>query len=51
MTMEMRLKMKNRSHRYNTNRPWPRHGRTYTKHKMCLDIMIFIYIKQRLSNI
>ena len=26
MTMKMRLKMKNRSHIYNTNGPMPRHG-------------------------
>ena len=29
--MEMRLKMKNRSHRYGINRNRPRHGHKYTK--------------------
>ena len=36
MAMKMRLKMKNRSHRYDINRPTPRHGYKYTKYKMCL---------------
>ena len=45
MTMKMRLKMKNRSSRYDINRPRRRHGPKYTKHKTCLDI------KQHLSNI
>ena len=34
MTMKMRLKMKNRSSRYDINRPKPRHGHKYTKYKM-----------------
>ena len=37
MTMKLRLKMKNRSHRNDLNRPKPRYGRKYTKYKMCLD--------------
>ena len=45
----MRLKIKNRSLGYNINRP--RHGLKYTKDKMCLSIMMVIYIKQHLSNI
>ena len=44
MTMKMRLKMKNRSHRYDINRPIPRHGHKYTKYKMCLSIMVVICI-------
>ena len=32
--MEMKLKMKNRSLRYNINRPRPRHGSKYIKYKM-----------------
>ena len=28
----MRLKMKNRSHRYDINRPRPKHGHKYTKY-------------------
>ena len=50
MTMKMRLKMKNKSHRYDINRPWPKHRRKYTKYKMCLIIMV-IASKQHLSNI
>ena len=34
MTMKMSLKVKNRSHRYDINRPRLRHGRKYTKYKM-----------------
>ena len=41
MTMKMTLKMKNRSHRYNINRPRLRHEHKYTKYKMCLSIMTF----------
>ena len=33
MTIKTRLKMKNRSHRYDINRPWPRHGHKHTKYK------------------
>ena len=51
MAMKMRLKMKNRSHRYDINRPTPRHGYKYTKYKMCLSIMMVICIKQHQSNI
>ena len=32
MTMKMRLKMKYRSHRYDINRPRPRHGLKQTKY-------------------
>ena len=32
MAMKMRLGMKNRSHRYDINRPRPRHGHKYTKY-------------------
>ena len=46
----MRLKMKNRSHRYDINRPGPRHGHKYTKYKMCLCIMMVICIKQHLRS-
>ena len=47
----MRLKMKNRSHRYDINRVRPRHGHKYTKYKTYISIMIVICIKQHLSNI
>ena len=33
MTTKMRLKMKNRSQRYDINRTRPRHGHRYTKYK------------------
>ena len=32
--MKMRLKMKNRSSRYDINRPTSRHGHKYTKFEM-----------------
>ena len=51
MTMKMRLKMKNRWHRYDINRHGLRHGCKYTKYEMCLTIMMVICIKQHLSNI
>ena len=40
--MKMRLRIKNRSSRYNVNRP--RHTHKYTKYKMCLSIMVVKYI-------
>ena len=51
MAVKMRLKMKNRSHRYNIKRLRPRQGPEYTKYKMFLRIMITKFIKQHLSNI
>ena len=51
MAMKVRLKMKNRSHRYGKNRPRLGHGHKYTKYNMCLNIMMVIYVKQHLSNI
>ena len=36
---------KKRSQRYDINRPRPRHGHKHTKYKMCLSIMMVIYIK------
>ena len=47
----MRLKMINRSPRYDIKRTRVRHGLKYTKYKMCLSIMIVVSIKQHLSNI
>ena len=43
--------MKNRSHRYDINRPWPRDGHKYTKYKIYLSIMMAMCIKQDISNI
>ena len=47
----MRLKTKNRSHRYDINRPRQRQEHKYTKHKMCPGIIMVICIKQHLNNI
>ena len=38
MTMKMRLKMKNGSHRYDINRPRPKNGQKHPKCKICLSI-------------
>ena len=46
----MRMKM-NSSHRHDINRPRPRHGYEYTKHKMCPSMMMVLSGKQHLSNI
>ena len=43
--------MKSRSHRYDINRPSPRHGHKYIKYEMCLIIMMVICIKEHLNNI
>ena len=43
--------MKNRSHRYDKNKPRSRHGHKYTTNKMCPSIMMVICIKQHLSNV
>ena len=45
MAMKIRLKMKNISQRYDIN--WPRFGYKYAKVKICLGIMMVIYIKQQ----
>ena len=49
--MKMRLKMKNRTHRYKINKPSLIHGHRYTKYKMCLSRMMVACIKQHLNNI
>ena len=43
----MKMKIKNRSHRYDINRPKPR----YSKYKKCLNMTLLICIMQHLSNI
>ena len=48
---KMRLKMENRSHRYNINRPRARHGHKYAKYKMRHSTIMVICIKQHLSDI
>ena len=49
---EMKMKMKNRSHRCDIIRRRSSYGHKYsTYYKNCLIMMMFIYIKQHLSNI
>ena len=50
MAMKTRLKIKNKSQRYDINRSKPRNVSKYTKYKMCLSIMVVICIKVHLSN-
>ena len=47
----MRLRIKNKSHRYDINRLRPKHGHKSAKYKMCLIIMMVRGIKQHLSKI
>ena len=49
--MKSKMKKKNRSHRYDTNRPRSRHGHKYSKYKTCLSMIMLICIKQHISNI
>ena len=43
---------KKKSHRYDISRSRPRHGhRSKPKHRKCLGIMMFTYIKQYLRNV
>ena len=51
MAVKMKPEIKNRSHRQDRNRPRPRHGHKYIKHKTRLSIMMAIFTKQMLSNI
>ena len=51
IAMKLNMKMNNRSHRYDLNRPRPRHGHRCTQYKTCLSIMIVTCIKQHLSTI
>ena len=47
----MKMKIKNRSHRYYINGPRSRHGQKYSKYKKCLSMMMLKYIKQHVRNI
>ena len=51
MTIKIRLEMKNRSHRYDINKPRPIHEHKHAKYKMCLSIMMVTCTKQHLSKI
>ena len=44
MTMKIRVKTKSKLHRHNRHRPKPRHGHKYPTYKMCLNIMVTVYI-------
>ena len=47
----MHIKMKNKSNRYDINRPRSGHGHKYSKYKKFLNMMMLICIMQHLSNI
>ena len=47
MSVKMKMKIKNRSHKSDINRPTSRH----CKYKKCLGMMMLIHIKQHLCNI
>ena len=47
---ENEVKIENRSHRYDINRPKSTHGHKYSKYKRCLSMMMLLCIKQHLSN-
>ena len=47
--MTMKMKIKNRSHRYDINRPKTRYWHKYSKYKNYLVMMIVICIKQHLK--
>ena len=51
MTIKMRQKKKNRSHKYDINSPRCIYRHEYTKYKMFLDIIMVISINQHLRNI
>ena len=46
----MKMKMKNRSDRYDINSPKSRHGHKYSKYKKCLSMMILICINPNLGG-
>ena len=47
----MKMKMKNRSHRYKIHKPRFRHGHKYSKYKKYLSMMILICIKQFMKTL
>ena len=49
--LKMRVKMKNRSKRYDINSTTPWHGYKYTKYKMCPSRLMIMGNKQHLSTI
>ena len=49
--IKIKMKLKNRSHRYDINSHRSRHGHEYRKYKKCLTMVMLVCIKQHLSNI
>ena len=49
--MKMKMKMNNRSRRYDINKPRSRHEDNCDKYKKFLTMMMLICIKQHLGNI
>ena len=49
--MEMKMKMKNRSHRHDIKRPTSKHAYKHSTSKKCLSMIMVICIKEHLSNI
>ena len=52
--MKVKMKKKNRSHRYEINKPRSRYGHKYSKPRKyikCLSMIMLICIKQHLTNI
>ena len=47
--MKMKMKVKNKSHRYDINRPRSRHGKKYSKYRTCLITALLMCIKQPLK--
>ena len=47
----MKEKVRNRSHRYDKNRPRSRHRHKYSKYKTYLSMMMLTCINQHLRNI
>ena len=43
--MKIKMKMKNRSHRYDINRHKSRHGHKNIKYKKCLNMIMVLCIK------
>ena len=39
----MKMKIKNRSHRYEINRPRASHGHKYIKYKKYIGMMLYLY--------
>ena len=49
--IKRKMKMWNRSHRCDINRPGSWYEHKYSEYKMCLNMMMFICIEQHLSKI